>query len=172
MMTTCNSQLIPQTPRRRGRRWSIGAAILFGVILGAALMGTGFGGLGQWLGGPDGGADVLALPPATMAFKAGDGPYTYIPFRRHLWVIHHPTDKVQFFMFPSTEENPIEPSKVVTIDRNDFPVDQVEFRISDTNVTSYLWLLNPVTGKARYYKAQRDGKIEPSDLLDVTRVGG
>ena len=54
----------------------------------------------------------------------------------------------------------------------DFPSDQVEYRLSDTNVTSYLWLLNPTTGKARYYKAQRDGKIEASDLLDVTRAAG
>ena len=164
MKTSCDDS--------RRRRWNVGAAVLFGVILGAALMGTGFAGIAHWIGGPQMASDVLAMPPSTMSFRPGDDPYTYIPFRRHLWVIHNNADKAQFFMFPSTDEKPIEPSKIVAIDRNDFPSDQVEYRLSDTNVTSYLWLLNPITGKARYYKAQRDGKIEVSELLDVTRAGG
>ena len=72
-------------------------------------------------------------------------------------------------MYPSIEDKPIQPSRAHNINRTDFPVDQVLYRVSDVNLTSHIWLLNPVTGKARYLKALRDGNIEPSKLLELNR---
>ena len=153
-----------------GRRWPIVWAMALGMFVGVPC--------GMWIDGGPGSGDTglpdvrlpgmdqaFALDPSTM-FAEGDG-LTFIPFRRNLWVINHEADRIQFFMFPSTEEKPIQPSRRYTIDRTEFPADVVRYQVSDHNLTNFLWVLNPLTGKVRYLKAMRDGKIETSKLLNV-----
>ncbi len=152
------SEVEHRVSERKGRStpspWFVVVLLALGVLL------------GRWNGGAE--PQLFAFDPQS-SFGEDDGPYTFIPFRRNLWVIHHEEDEIQFFMYPSSEERPIQPSRKYKIDRTEFPAGMVRYQVSDHNVTSFLWILNPETGKGRYVKALRDGKIEASILLDVTK---
>ena len=41
--------------------------------------------------------------------------------------------------------------------------------MSERNLTNFLWILNPVTGRAMYIRAGRDGGFDVSDIESVAR---
>jgi hypothetical protein len=121
--------------------------------------------------------DPAPLFPATLFAQDGgdqidgnlDGDYAFFTFRRNLWAVHLPTGRVQFFLFPDGKEQQITRSRVHQIDLDAFPIDQVRYQLSERNLTNFLWLLNPITGKAQYIRAGRDGIFEFSDIESVAR---
>ena len=141
----------------RSSWWRAVALLLAGIVVGG------------WLQGPSE-PQLFAFDPQATYGNIDDSNFTFIPFRRNLWVIDHENDQIKFYMFPSSDERPIQPSREYKIDRTEFPADVVRFQVSDHNVTSFLWILNPETGHGRYLKALRDGKIEESVLLDVSKT--
>ena len=84
-------------------------------------------------------------------------------------MIRRSTATINFYNFPESSERDqnIEPSRSYTIDTGDFPLDKLQMQLSERNLSNYLWLLNPETGKARFVKARRDGILDESPLLDL-----
>ena len=138
----------------------IGRSVLLvavGVILGSLLS--------------PGGGDRFPLPTGLFAqegVESGgmsvEGDYQYFTFRRNLWAIHRPSGRVQFMLFPDGREDALVRSAVHQVDPTEFPPEQVRFQLSERNLTNYLWVLNPVTGKARYLRAGRDAVLEASEI--------
>ena len=144
-----------EQPRNHSRSpWAVVALLAVGILIG-----------NFWQGSTE--PMLFAFDPQATYGNDEDSDYTFIPFRRNLWVIDHANDTIQFYMFPAAEARPIQPSRLYNIDRNEFPADVVRYQVSDHNVTSFLWILNPETGKGRYIKALRDGKIEESRMVNV-----
>ena len=101
-----------------------------------------------------------------------DGEYLFFTFRRNLWIVHQPTGKLQFLMLPDGAEESVIRSRIYEIDTEGFPVDQVQFQLSERNLTNFLWIMNPVTGKARYVRAGRGGGFDVSEVYSATRRDG
>jgi hypothetical protein len=101
-----------------------------------------------------------------------EGDYLFFTFRRNLWVVHKPTGRVQFLMFPDGSEQQLVRSRIHQVDQSVFPTDQVRYQLSERNLTNFLWILNPVTGKARFIRAGRDGGFETSEIESVARREG
>lgn len=101
-----------------------------------------------------------------------DGEYLFFTFRRNLWIVHQPTGKLQFLMLPDGSEETVIRSRIYEIDTDVFPVDQVQYQLSERNLTNFLWIMNPVTGKARYVRAGRAGGFDVSDVYSATRREG
>ena len=74
-------------------------------------------------------------------------------------------------MFPDGQEQQLQRSVTHQIDQEIFPPDQVQFQLSERNLTNFLWIMNPVTGKARYIRAGRDASIEVSEIESVSKLG-
>ncbi len=114
-----------------------------------------------------------AIPPVYAAGFSGqgEGEYAFFTYRRYLWTFHRANGKVQFFLLPETRssQEPIDSSRVYTVDQDEFPLDQVLFQVSERNLTNYLWILNPVSGKAMFIRARRDGGFDESPVLDVSK---
>jgi hypothetical protein len=104
------------------------------------------------------------------AAQAGAEPeYEYLTFRRNIWVVHRPSSRIQFFMFPEDEEQQLVRSRVLQIDVAAFPPELTHFQLSERNLTNFLWVLNPTTGQAQYVRAGRDGVLEASAIENLTR---
>ena len=118
---------------------------------------------------------TAAVPPElAFARQIADGPdgdYAFFTYRRYLWLVHKPTGKAQFSLLPDSKNStqPIEPSRVYAVDQELFPLDQVRYQISERNLTNYLWILNPTTGKAMFIRARRDGGFDESPIVDGIR---
>lgn len=158
-----NPETSRRSPSARFRRGALLVAI--GALLGAA------------------GSRLLedAAPDLTPPLFADDGivpaaaqggataEYEFLTFRRNIWVVHRPTGNVQFFMFPEDDEQQLIRSRMLQIDPVAFPMDQARFQISERNLTSFLWVMNPHTGKAQYVRAGRDGVLEPSVVENLAK---
>ncbi|MFQ5653401.1 MAG: hypothetical protein ACE5GW_01555 [Planctomycetota bacterium] len=157
----------------RGLFARVGVAAPWAAFLLGALLWVPVGGVLATLGQPSHGVlasnGVPALPPDMVDELAEQEGYTFLTFRRNLWLIRHTEGTVQYFIFPESEEQPLFRSQLLEIDRESFPVDQVRYQLSERNLASYLWILNPVTGKALYLRARRDGSFEASSLFDATK---
>ncbi len=164
MTTNRNSDRRARGPRR-SQRVVAATAIAVGLVLA-------MGGISRWLPlGPER-TPASFLQGAEEGVRAsGDGDFVFFTFRRNIWAFRKSAMTVRFYSIPETTERTqeVEESRVYQIDARDFPLDDLRFQVSERNLTNYLWLLNPKTGKARILKARRDGIIEESMLLDVTR---
>jgi hypothetical protein len=109
------------------------------------------------------------LSGAALAQGAGASEYEFLTFRRNIWVVHRPTSRIQFFMFPEDEEQQLVRSRVLQIDVATFPPEHTQFQLSERNLTNFLWVLNPATGKAQYVRAGRDGVLEASAIENLTK---
>ena len=134
--------------------WLAGAALLWGVFS--------FGPRFEGDGAPPLPTDFVAAQS-----MSSDGQYLFFSFRRGVWRINKTTRVIQYFGFPEPGEvdGAIEPSRSYRLTSNDFPLDRVHFQVSARNLTNYLWVLNPQSGKAMFLKARRDGLIEASPVL-------
>lgn len=167
--TTPRSECSPVAVRPGPARIAVRAVIAGAIALSVAIaMGIGLPGGPEtsertavgFLYGADG--DVRA---------EGDGDFVFFTFRRNVWVFRKSTMTVKFYNLPEASERAqeAEESRVYQIDARDFPLADIQFQVSERNLTNYLWLLNPKTGKARILKARRDGLVEESLLLDANR---
>ena len=117
------------------------------------------------------------FPPALFAQADGevmehsDAEFMYFTFRRNVWAIHKASGKVQFLMFPDGLDQKLERSAIHQIDQEVFPADEVIYQLSERNLTNFLWIMNPVTGKARYIRAARNGGFELSEIESVSHLG-
>lgn len=114
-------------------------------------------------------SSLFAQDSSARSIGGEDGEFTYFTFRRNLWVIHRPTGQIQFFMFPDGSEQVLVRSGIYQVDLTEFPVEQTQYQLSERNLTNFLWILNPYTGKARYIRAQRDGTFDVSEVETVAR---
>ena len=150
-------------PCRGSTRTFCGALVLFGAAFGgwyAGNAGSSASGAVSW---------PLEVEQALAASPAGD--YAFLPYRRDVWIVCHSKGTAQFFASPestSAEHPPIK-SQVYKLDPAIFPQDQVQFSISERNLLNYLWVLNPVTGKARFVRARRDGGFDESPVIDASK---
>ena len=112
---------------------------------------------------------LFAQVPDMQVAGNEEGDYLFFTFRRNLWVVHKPTGRIQFLMFPDGEEQTTLRSRIHQIDLDVFPLDQVRYQLSERNLTNFLWILNPVTGKARFIRAGRDGGFDVSGIESVAR---
>ena len=152
----------------RGSRPSL-LLLLIGAALGSVFASQ-FDGDG-WPGrGPQ-------FPPSLFAqdgdevMEHSDGEYQFFTFRRNLWAIHKASGKVQFLMFPDGLDQKLERSAIHQVDQDVFPPGEVTYQLSERNLTNFLWILNPLTGKARYIRAARNGGFEISDIESVGHLG-
>jgi len=106
---------------------------------------------------------------AGSAQGGGEPEYEFLTFRRNIWVVHKPSARIQFFMFPEDEEQQLVRSRVLQIDAAAFPPELTRFQLSERNLTNFLWVLNPTTGKAQYVRAGRDGVLEASAIENLTK---
>ena len=170
-----NSSSNPRHARRFGSAFLL---VAIGAVLGTALS----GGLGLPGSGTSSTGSEELFPSSMFAnslfaqesseARAMEGEeYTFFTFRRNLWAIHRASGKVQFMVFPDSQDQQPQRSVTHQVDLELFPVDQVEYQLSERNLTNFLWILNPVTGKARYLRAARDAGLEVSDVQEVSRLG-
>ena len=154
---------LPPVSRRSGGG-TLGRGVLLvaiGAILGSVFA-TSMGNRGPEFPGA-----LFAQEGGVVSSESADGDFLYFTFRRNLWAIHRPSGRVQFLLFPDGREDELVRSEIHKIDANVFPAGEVEYQLSERNLTNYLWILNPVTGKARYIRAGRDGALEFSDVYSV-----
>ena len=150
-----------ERPGRAAPRW---AWMILGVLMGAAL----------WI-------PVARMVPsdshtmptvwANNLNSDAESDYSFFSHRRYLWVIRRSTGNAQFFLLPESKgsEQPVETSRIYSVDQKEFPLDQVLFQVSERNLTNYLWIFNPVTGRAMFIRARRDGGFDESPMLDVSK---
>jgi len=122
--------------------------------------------------------EAVSRPPSALfaaealagAVQGGtDSEYVFLTFRRNIWVVHRPSSRIQFFMFPEDEDQQLVRSRVLQIDVSTFPPEHTQFQLSERNLTNFLWVLNPVTGRAQYVRAGRDGVLEASPIENLTK---
>ncbi|MFN0057284.1 MAG: hypothetical protein ACKVX7_02410 [Planctomycetota bacterium] len=116
-------------------------------------------------------SSVMNWPPELAYAATATGDYSFFPYRRDVWIVCHSKGTAQFFHSPesTTSEQPPVKSRVYTIDRTLFPQDQVQFLISERNLTNYLWIVNPTTGNGRFIRARRDGGFDESPIIESAK---
>jgi hypothetical protein len=160
-MTTTRDAVRPAWGNRVGRSALL---VIFGALLGAAAM------LVRDDPAPVFPGALFAQEDHQVGGNTG-GDYLFFTFRRNLWTVHRPSGTVQFLMFPDGKEQVIIRSRVYQVDPAAFPPDQTRYLLSERNLTTFLWVLNPVTAKAQFVRAGRDGALEFSEVESVDHKG-
>lgn len=161
-MTNRNARRAGPTSRLLGGALLVGLGAILGAT-GSHLARDGSTDLSSALFAAEG------IAGAGAAQGGGDREYVFLTFRRNIWVVHRPSARVQFFMFPEDDEQQLVRSRVLQIDIENFPPEQTEFQLSERNLTNFLWVLNPATGRAQYVRAGRDGVLEASPVENLTK---
>jgi len=152
---------------------STGGKALRSALLCGALLAAGFTGGSVWeaVSAPAAmvSAEALAKMDGSDPHAGADGDFAFFSYRRYLWVVKKSSGRAQFFHLPESASSDAQLMKSGTysIDQEAFPLDQVRYQVSERNLTNYLWITNPVTGKARFIRATREGGFDKSPIIAI-----
>ncbi len=114
-------------------------------------------------------AEALLQTGFDRAAGARVGDFSFFTYRRSVWVVNHAKGSARFFRMPEgrTDQDKIERSDLYEVDREVYPIDQVRYQVSERNLTNFLWVMNPVTGRGHFVRARRDGGFDESPIFDA-----
>ncbi len=87
----------------------------------------------------------------------GKGDYLFLPNRLSMWVINRINGKIIHYQFYDNQVGTVERSRISSINLEWFPLRDTDFLLSDRNLTSFMWVVNRVTGNFQVWRANRDG---------------
>ncbi len=98
--------------------------------------------------------------PGELQALIGDGDYQFFPNRRNMWVVNKNNGRVVHYKFVDVSQGKVERSHVAQINRTLFPAGDTVYKISERNISDFLWVCNEKTGDFQLWRRSvRDGRL-------------
>lgn len=111
-------------------------------------------------GSVSGNAGTGWFEPGELHAAIGDGDYLFFPNRRNMWVVNRDNGRLVHYKFIDVTQGKVERSHVAQINQKLFPPGDTLFKISERNISDFLWVCNVQTGDFQLWRRSvRDGRL-------------